>query len=84
MKINVAFPATGCQKLFEINDEHKVSQSEMICESVSGLQTNGIFYRFGPSMKSAWERRLTRPPSATSGKAMSSASPEATTSRDSR
>ena len=24
MKINVAFPATGCQKLFEINDEHKV------------------------------------------------------------
>ena len=25
MKINVAFPATGCQKLFEINDEIKVS-----------------------------------------------------------
>merc|ERR1712050_602033 len=24
MKLNVAFPATGCQKLFEINDEHKV------------------------------------------------------------
>jgi len=24
MKINVAYPATGCQKLFEINDEHKV------------------------------------------------------------
>jgi len=24
MKINVAFPATGCQKLFEINDEIKV------------------------------------------------------------
>jgi small subunit ribosomal protein S6e len=24
MKINVAFPATGCQKLFEIHDEHKV------------------------------------------------------------
>ena len=24
MKINVAFPATGCQKLFEINDELKV------------------------------------------------------------
>lgn len=25
MKINVAFPATGCQKLFEVNDEIKVS-----------------------------------------------------------
>merc|ERR1712038_1228214 len=24
MKLNVSFPATGCQKLFEINDEHKV------------------------------------------------------------
>jgi len=24
MKINVAFPATGCQKLFEIHDELKV------------------------------------------------------------
>merc|ERR1712014_119664 len=24
MKINVAYPATGCQKLFEINDEIKV------------------------------------------------------------
>ena len=26
MKLNVAFPATGCQKLFEINDEHKARQ----------------------------------------------------------
>ncbi len=26
MKINVAYPATGCQKLFEINDEHKVEE----------------------------------------------------------
>ena len=26
MKINVAYPATGCQKLFEINDEHKARQ----------------------------------------------------------
>merc|ERR1712121_347874 len=24
MKINLSFPATGCQKLIEINDEHKV------------------------------------------------------------
>jgi small subunit ribosomal protein S6e len=24
MKLNVAFPATSCQKLFEINDEHKL------------------------------------------------------------
>jgi len=24
MKLNVSFPATGCQKLFEVNDEHKV------------------------------------------------------------
>merc|ERR1712121_540612 len=24
MKLNVSFPATGCQKLFEIHDEHKV------------------------------------------------------------
>merc|ERR1712226_931209 len=24
MKVNVAFPGTGCQKLFEINDEHKI------------------------------------------------------------
>jgi len=24
MKINVSYPATGCQKLFEIHDEHKV------------------------------------------------------------
>ena len=24
MKINVAYPATGCQKLFDINDEHKL------------------------------------------------------------
>ncbi|RLU19191.1 hypothetical protein DMN91_007748 [Ooceraea biroi] len=24
MKLNVSFPATGCQKLFEISDEHKL------------------------------------------------------------
>ncbi|XP_065165045.1 small ribosomal subunit protein eS6 [Atheta coriaria] len=24
MKLNVSFPATGCQKLFEVNDEHKI------------------------------------------------------------
>ena len=30
MKINVAYPATGCQKLFEINDEHKVRFSYIL------------------------------------------------------
>ena len=24
MKINVAYPATGCQKLLDIHDEHKI------------------------------------------------------------
>lgn len=24
MQLNVSYPATGCQKLFEVNDEHKL------------------------------------------------------------
>ena len=35
MKINVAFPATGCQKLFEINDEHKVGRRK---DAFAGLE----------------------------------------------
>merc|ERR1712156_640895 len=51
MKINVAYPATGCQKLFEINDEHKVRpfyEKRMGAEvdaSTLGEEWNGYIFR---------------------------------------
>ena len=41
MKINVAFPATGCQKLFEIHDELKV-KLDPYTKAVIGLFMNSI------------------------------------------
>jgi len=51
MKINVAYPATGCQKLFEINDEHKVRpfyEKRMGAEvdaATLGEEWNGYVFR---------------------------------------
>jgi len=51
MKINVAYPATGCQKLFEINDEHKVRpfyEKRMGAEvdaATLGEEWNGYIFR---------------------------------------
>merc|ERR1712072_387691 len=51
MKLNVSFPATGCQKLFEINDEHKVRpfyEKRMGAEvdaATLGEEWNGYIFR---------------------------------------
>jgi len=46
MKINVAFPATGCQKLFEIHDELKVVAD--VVRNHERLLSDPVFFTGSP------------------------------------
>merc|ERR1712244_91054 len=51
MKLNVSYPASGCQKLFEINDEHKVRpfyekrMGAEVAADTLGEEWNGYIFR---------------------------------------
>lgn len=69
MKVNVANPATGAQKLFDYDDERKT----YVC-SVENMESATDGGTAGSSSRSVWVRRSPPTRWATSSRATSSAS----------
>ena len=69
MKINLSYPATGCQKLVEIADELKVRKETARTPGREKKIYFPIFLRSDLSTRSAWARRWRPTPSEMSSRA---------------